>query len=396
MHHILVTNDFPPKLGGIQTYLWELWRRLPADSFTVVTPDHAGADAWDQTQSFAVRRVRTPVLVPGPSLVRTINDLVRATDADLVLLDPVVHTAPLVGHLDAPYGVVVHGAEVVVPAAVPFAQLMVRRSLRGASLVVAAGNYPAQAAERAAGRPLPTVVVPPGVDAGRFMPLDDARRASVRQRFGVDVDAPLIVSVSRLVPRKGMDRLIKASVRLAVTHPDLRVLVAGEGRERERLQRLIDNLSAPVQLVDRLNADDLPDFYGMADVFAMLCRNRWGGLEQEGFGIVFLEAAACAVAQVAGNSGGARDAVDHGTSGLVVDDPGDLDEVTSALGSLLDDRAWRAQLGREARRRAAVEFDRDRLAGVLHDAITTCVATLDAGDVGDRAAQPDVGPDAGG
>jgi phosphatidylinositol alpha-1,6-mannosyltransferase len=265
-------------------------------------------------------------------------------------------------------------------------------------LVVAAGNYPAQAAERAAGRPLPTVVVPPGVDAGRFMPLDDARRASVRQRFGVDVDAPLIVSVSRLVPRKGMDRLIEASVRLAVTHPDLRVLVAGEGRERERLQRLIDSLSAPVQLVDRLDADDLPDFYGMADVFAMLCRNRWGGLEQEGFGIVFLEAAACAVAQVAGDSGGARDAVDHGTSGLVVDDPGDLDEVTSALGSLLDDRAWRNQLGREARRRAAVEFDRDRLAGVLHDAITTCVATLDAGDVGDlgdRAAQPDVGPDAG-
>ncbi len=202
------------------------------------------------------------------------------------------------------------------------------------------------------------------------------RRAEVRQRFGVDADAPLIVSVSRLVPRKGMDQLIRASVRLAVRHPALRVLIAGEGRDRDRLQRLIDSLSAPVELVDRLDADDLPDFYAMADVFAMLCRNRWGGLEQEGFGIVFLEAAACGVAQVAGDSGGARDAVDHGTSGLVVDDPGDLDAVTDALGSLLDDRPWCAQLAAEARRRSVVEFDRDRLAGVLNDALTTCVAGL--------------------
>lgn len=376
MHHILVTNDFPPKLGGIQTYLWELWRRLAADSFTVVTPDHPGADAWDRSQPFHVERVHTPVLVPGPALSRTINDLVARTGADLVLLDPVVHTAPLVGRLDAPYGVVVHGAEVVVPAALPFAQLLVRRSLRGASLVVAAGSYPARAAERAAGRPLPTVIVPPGVDAERFVPVTGVRRAEVRQRFGVDADAPLIVSVSRLVPRKGMDQLIRASVRLAVRHPALRVLIAGEGRDRDRLQRLIDSLSAPVELVDRLDADDLPDFYAMADVFAMLCRNRWGGLEQEGFGIVFLEAAACGVAQVAGDSGGARDAVDHGTSGLVVDDPGDLDAVTDALGSLLDDRPWCAQLAAEARRRSVVEFDRDRLAGVLNDALTTCVAGL--------------------
>lgn len=376
MHHILVTNDFPPKLGGIQTYLWELWRRLAADSFTVVTPDHPEADAWDRTQPFYVERVHTPVLVPGPALSRTINDLIARTGAELVLLDPVVHTAPLVGRLHAPYGVVVHGAEVVVPAALPFAQLLVRRSLRGASLVVAAGSYPARAAERAAGRPLPTVIVPPGVDAERFVPVTEVHRAEVRRRFGVEADVPLIVSVSRLVPRKGMDQLIRASVRLAVRHPALRVLIAGEGRDRDRLQRLIDSLSAPVELVDRLDADDLPDFYAMADVFAMLCRNRWAGLEQEGFGIVFLEAAACGVAQVAGDSGGARDAVDHGTSGLVVDDPGDLDAVTDALGSLLDDRPWCAQLAAEARRRSVEEFDRDRLAGVLNDALTTCVASL--------------------
>ncbi len=162
MHHILVTNDFPPKLGGIQTYLWELWRRLAADSFTVVTPDHPGADAWDRSQPFHVERVHTPVLVPGPALSRTINDLVARTGADLVLLDPVVHTAPLVGRLDAPYGVVVHGAEVVVPAALPFAQLLVRRSLRGASLVVAAGSYPLALPSGLPGDPCPRSSCRPG------------------------------------------------------------------------------------------------------------------------------------------------------------------------------------------------------------------------------------------
>jgi phosphatidylinositol alpha-1,6-mannosyltransferase len=378
MHHVLVTNDFPPKLGGIQTYLWELWRRLPPDSFTVIAPDQPGADGWDRTQPFDVVRMRGPLLVPGRTLARAINAVVARHHSGLVLLDPVAHTAPLVGRLDVPYGVVVHGAEVVIPASMPVVQLAVRRSLRNAAVVVAAGDYPARAAELAAGRPVPTVNIPPGVDVERFVPVGPARRAEIRQRYGVDPDAPLIVSVSRLVPRKGMDTLIAAAARLAVRHPGVEVLIAGQGRDRSRLAGLIDSVGAPVRLVDRVDGADLPDFYAMADVFAMLCRNRWGGLEQEGFGIVFLEAAACGVPQVAGNSGGAGDAVVDGTTGVLVDHPRDLDDVVDALDGLLADPQRRAAMGLAARDRAVNALNHDVLAARLHDAIVAAgsVATV--------------------
>lgn len=373
MHHLLVTNDFPPKTGGIQTYLWELWRRLPPDSFTVVTPDQPGAQAWDAAQPFAVERVNQPFLVPTAGLARRINSLIARTGAGLVLLDPVANNAPLVGRLNAPWGVIVHGAEVTIPAATPGGQLLIRRLLRTSQLVIAAGSYPAQTAQRAAGRPLPVVEIPPGVDTERFVPLDASRRAEVRRRFDVAPDAPLVVSVSRLVPRKGMAVLVEAAAELSHRYPDLEVIIAGEGRDHTRLQQLVATTGAPVRLVGRVPADDLPGLLGAADVFAMLCHNRWGGLEQEGFGIVFLEAAACGVPQVAGASGGAADAVVHDHSGLVVDEPRKVAAAVDALDTLLGDAQRRVQMGEAARRRAEVSFNYDTLAHRLATAIASAV-----------------------
>jgi phosphatidylinositol alpha-1,6-mannosyltransferase len=373
MHHLLVTNDFPPKTGGIQTYLWELWRRLPPDSFTVVTPDQPGAQAWDAAQPFAVERVNQPFLVPTAGLARRINSLIARTGAGLVLLDPVANNAPLVGRLNAPWGVIVHGAEVTIPAATPGGQLLIRRLLRTSQLVIAAGSYPAQTAQRAAGRPLPVVEIPPGVDTERFVPLDASRRAEVRRRFDVAPDAPLVVSVSRLVPRKGMAVLVEAAAELSRRYPDLEVIIAGEGRDHTRLQQLVATTGAPVRLVGRVPADDLPGLLGAADVFAMLCHNRWGGLEQEGFGIVFLEAAACGVPQVAGASGGAADAVVHDHSGLVVDEPRKVAAAVDALDTLLGDAQRRVQMGEAARRRAEVSFNYDTLAHRLATAIASAV-----------------------
>lgn len=379
MHHILVTNDFPPKVGGIQTYLWDLWSRLPAGSFSVITTDHPGAADWDRTHGFDVHRVRTPLLVPGPALLTTIRTLARQRGSDLVVLDPVANTTPLVGRLPLPHAVIVHGAEVVVPASLPFVQLAVRRSLRTASLVIAAGDYPAAAAQEAAGRPVSTVVVPPGVDAQRFSPLPGSQRAGVRRRWGIPEDAPLVVSLSRLVPRKGMDRLIEAAAIMAGEHPGLQVLIAGDGRDRQRLQRRIDELGAPVRLCGRVGDAEMPELVGAADVFAMLCRSRWLGLEQEGFGIVFLEAAACGVPQVAGDSGGARDAVADGVSGVVVDRPTDPAAIAAAIGGLLADDDRRRAMGAAARNRAITEFDRDLLAGRLAGAISSCISDLRGG-----------------
>ena len=367
--HLLVTNDFPPKVGGIQSYLWELWRRLPADDIAVHTTPHTGASVFDADQAFAVTRSREPVLLPTPTVVRRVRNLAERQGAELVVWDPALPVGHAARRVGRPYAVVLHGSEVTVPGRLPMARSILARVLRGASLVICAGNYPAAEAERAAGCTLPTVVVPPGVDTDRFRPLDEAERASVRRELGLPVDAPLVVSVSRLVPRKGMDTLIRSAARLERTEPDLVVAIAGSGRDRRRLEGLVASTGAPVRFLGRVPEELLPGLYGAGDVFAMLCRSRWGGLEQEGFGIVFLEAAAAGVPQVAGESGGAAEAVAHERTGLVMGRPNAVEQVARTLSDLLGDRERRAEMGREARRRAEAEFSYDVLARRLRAGI---------------------------
>jgi phosphatidylinositol alpha-1,6-mannosyltransferase len=374
MTHLLVTNDFPPKVGGIQSYLWELWRRLPPERVTVLTTPYKGAGSFDADQAFAVHRTKAPVLLPHPALARQINRLADEAGVKLVVLDPALPLGAIGPFLDRPYALVLHGAEVTVPGRLPASRQALRATLARADLLIAAGGYPAHEAARLTGaNPTgpPIVNVPPGVDTARFTPLDPAAKTEARQRLGLptDPDAVLVTSVSRLVPRKGMDVLIKTAARLRPTHPNLTVAIAGSGRDRPRLERLAAATQAPVRFLGRVPDADLPALYGCADVFAMLCRNRWGGLEQEGFGIVFLEAAATGVPQLAGHSGGAADAVDHGRTGLVVPDPHLVETTAAALGTLLDDPGLRQRLGAEARRRAVAEFDYDVLAARLDAAL---------------------------
>ncbi len=363
--HLLVTNDFPPKIGGIQSLLWEWWRRLPADQFAVLTSPYKGAREWDAEQPFRVERIRESVLLPHPLMAKRINDLARDFGAEFVVLDPAVPLGIIGPNLDLPYAVVLHGAEVTVPGRIPGSQQVLGRVLRRATHCIAAGQYPAREAERAAGRALPTTVVAPGVDTARFRVLDEAERRAARERFGIAPDAELIVGVSRLVPRKGFDTAIAAVARLARARPNLELVIAGAGRDEGRLARLARDRGAPVRFLGRVSFDDLPLLYGCADVFAMLCRNRWFGLEQEGFGIVFLEAAACGVPQVAGASGGAAEAVEDGRTGVVVGDPDDVDEVVAAFERLLDDDTGRRAMGVAARARAEAEFSYEVLSARL-------------------------------
>jgi phosphatidylinositol alpha-1,6-mannosyltransferase len=156
---------------------------------------------------------------------------------------------------------------------------------------------------------------------------------------------------------------------LRLTRPDVLLVIAGAGRDSGRLQRLASELDAPVRFLGRVAHDDLPLLYGCADVFTMLCRNRWAGLEQEGFGIVFVEAAACGVAQVAGDSGGAAEAVADGETGIVIADPEDIQAVADAFTLLLDDDDLRRSMGERARERAVADFSYDVLARRLGDAL---------------------------
>ena len=365
MKHLLVTNDFPPKIGGIQSLLWEWWRRLPPDSFAVLTSPYAGTEEFDAEQPFLIRRTREPVLLPHPWMVSRINAMAREVGADLVVLDPALPLGLVGPSLQLPYDVVLHGAEVTVPGRLPGSKQALSHVLRRARHIVAAGGYPAAEAERAAGRSLPITVVPPGVDTERFHPLTAAERSAARAHFEIPDDAELVVGISRLVPRKGFDTAVRAAALLHKSRPNLVLAIAGGGRDAERLAGLADSLKAPVRFLGRVSNDDLPRLYGCADVYTMLCRNRWGGLEQEGFGIVFLEAAACGVPQVAGHSGGAAEAVADGETGFVIPEADDPREVATAIERLLDDPALRARMGAAGRERAVREFSYDVLARKL-------------------------------
>ena len=370
--HLLVTNDFPPKVGGIQSYLWELWRRLPAEDTTVYCTPHAGAAAFDAEQAFRIERSPEPVLLPYPWLAKRIRALADEVGAELILLDPAVPLGIIGPWLGRPYGVLLHGAEVTIPGRLPVSRSVLARVLRGASLAISSGSYAFAEAERCAGRTLPGAVVLPGVDTTRFAPLDPDQRAAARAAFGIEDDDVVIATVNRLVPRKGMNLLIDAVAQATRERPALRLLIGGSGRSFDALQKqaaATARTGARIELLGRLDDADVPRLYGAADMMAMLCHDRWLGLEQEGFGIVFLEAAAAGIPQIAGRSGGAAEAVVDGVTGLVIDDARSTAAVARALIGLADDHALRRTLGEAARARACETFDYDLQADQLRHAI---------------------------
>jgi phosphatidylinositol alpha-1,6-mannosyltransferase len=370
MPSLLVTNDFPPKIGGIQSYLYELWRRLPPAETTVFTTPYDGASEWDARQAFRVVRADEKLLLPTPALTRRVAALAREVGAQVIFLDPMLPLGEIelqLRKLDqpvAPRVVIGHGAEVSLWGRVPPTSLVARRVLRSVAGVVAAGNYPATEMARVAGRLLPTLVVPPGVDTERFRPATDDERRATRERFGLDPSKLLVLGLSRLVPRKGFDVLIDA---LARTDLDVQLAIGGGGRDRARLERHAwhAGMQRRVRFLGRVPDDDLAPLYAASDVFAMLCRaDRWGGLEAEGFGVVFLEAAGCGVPSIAGRGGGSHEAVADGETGFVVP-PRDVQAVRNALVQLLVDTDLRARMGAAARQRALDHFRYDDIVARL-------------------------------
>lgn len=382
---LLVTNDFPPKLGGIQSYLEALWVRLDPTATSVLTASSdKGAGDYDERMlrlGLHVERVPASTLyMPTRAAGAVVDRAIDRFAPDLVLYDPWVPLGALGRRRGVPYGLVLHGAEVTIPAMVPGLAAWSRRILANAAVVVCAGSYPHDEARRLARAAMPPVVqIPPGVDTALFEPIDDRERAAARARLRLPTSGLLVVSVGRLVPRKGLDVLIDAAAICATSDPSLTLAIAGGGRDLHRLQGRARAARVRVHFLGRVSEDDKASLLGSADVFAQPCRSRWAGLEQEGFGIVFLEAAACGVPQVAGRSGGSFEAVADGVTGLVVDNPRDAAAVAGALRDLLSDRARREQMGHAARLRAVGEFDYDLLARRLSDGLEQAVSGRRAG-----------------
>ncbi len=372
--HLLVTNDYPPKVGGIQNYLWELWRRLPTESAHVYCTPYAGAVEFDARQDHWIERSPEPVLLPYPWLPDRIDRIAADVGAELIVIDPAVPLGLIGPHLALPYAVVLHGAEVAIPGRLPGTGTLLRRVLRRADLVISGGDYALSEGERCAGRRLPSVVIPPGVDHEALAPLSVTDRTRLRAHWGFAPGDIVIAVVTRLVPRKGIHTLVSAVAELSSSHPQLRLVVGGSGRESDRLQRLIDSTGARARLVGRLTDEQRHELYGAADLMVMPCNRRWGGLEQEGFGIAFIEAAATGLPQIAGRSGGAAEAVDAGSTGLVVDDPDDPIALAATIAELVDDPDRRLAMGLAARRRAVEAFDYRMLADRLGAALADTVA----------------------
>ena len=387
--HLLVTNDFPPKIGGIQSYLWELWRRFPAGSAEVLTTPYAGTGEFDAASPLPITRTKQKWMAPTRGLREQIVAHAKRMGTNFVLLDPALPMGWLGPQLRSEgirYGVILHGAEVTVPGRLPLVRSALAKVLGHAELVVAAGGYPLAEGERAIGRKLPAIIIPPGVDVERFAPLvetetpelDSETRSELRRTLGLPVVGPLIVCTSRLVPRKGFDTVIAAAGNIAAEFGTLTVAISGGGRDRERLERkakeaMAKHESLDVRFLGRTTDEQLVQLLQVGDVHAMICRNRWGGLEQEGFGIVFLEAAACGTPQIAGASGGSAEAVVDGETGLVVANPKSVTDVASAMRTLLNNPNLQVQMAIAGRKRVVNELTYDILASQLHNRITQCL-----------------------
>ncbi len=370
---LLITNDFPPRPGGIQQFVHNLAVRQPPDSLVVYASRWGGWEKFDAEQPFPVIREDTSVLLPTPSVARRAVEIAQRYDCDRVWFGAAAPLGLLATGLRERAGIrkavaLTHGHEVGW-AALPGARSMLRRIARGVDVVTYLGEYTRTRLASAVGDLTTLERLPPGVDTDAYNPSVDGRR--VRSSLGLD-NRPVIVCVSRLVPRKGQDALIRALPEVRRRVPDTALLLVGGGPYRSTLEALAldEGVSSDVVLTGSVSWAELPGHYAAGDVFAMPCRTRRGGLDVEGLGIVYLEASATGLPVIGGDSGGAPDAVRQDETGYVVGGR-DRAGLVDRLGAVLTDPALARRLGGAGRAWVEAEWRWETQA----DRLTTLLAS---------------------
>lgn len=386
---VLVSSSFLPGQGGIESYLAELCESL-APRLAVLAAGERDGKKLPADLPYPVHPFDGRLLVPGRKARRAIEEAARREGTDKVLFGtpwPLVLLAPTLQGLR--YAVIVHGAEMIVPAAAPLVKRRLARALAGAELLLPVSEYTGRALENflrsewitsrssepvtklppTAPRPESTTTedrsrrrrpgVPPmtilraKVDLERFH--SGAASREIRDRYGIKEHDRVVLCFGRLVPRKGVDRLIRALPALRRAVPETKIVVAGTGPEEKKLRSLAAPQGDAVVFTGRVPHEDAPGLYATADVFVLPVVDRWGGLEIEGLGVVLLEAAACEVPCVTGISGGTPEAVIDGKTGFVVDAT-DETVLAGRISWLLQNPEGARKMGQAGRAHVAKHF----------------------------------------
>jgi phosphatidylinositol alpha-1,6-mannosyltransferase len=348
---LLVTNDYPPRVGGIQRTLEALVGQLPADRVAVFCPGQEEAAGFDAEARYRVLRQREAFLWPTPDVGRRLEAAVRETGAEVVLFGatyPLALLGPRLARAGIPYLAAAHGFEYWLSIAPGSHAAMRYATSRATRVPVMCSAFIARTVRTAVPRHVPVSVLYPGADVEVFRP--DLATDDLRDRHGLGA-RPLVVCVSRLVARKGQDVLIGGMGRIRRTVPDATLVIVGGGPDEQRLRGLAaDAPDGSVVFTGQVSEADLPRYYALGDVFAMPCRTRLAGMEVEGWGNVFIEAAACAKPVVVGDSGGAREALVDGETGILVEGR-DAEQVADAVSGLLADPGRARAMGEAGRAR---------------------------------------------
>lgn len=368
---LLVTNDFPPRPGGIQSYVHTLATLLPPDDLVVYAPRWRGDShtKFDAQQPFEVVRHPTTLMVPSPAVVHRARSLVKSRQAEAVWFGaaaPLALMAPLLR--SAGVGQVVastHGHEVGW-SMLPGARQALRQIGNHTDAVTYVSKYTRGRFSAAFGRNTALEYVPPGVDSEVFRPDPEAGR-ELRARYGLG-ERPVVLCLSRLVPRKGQDMLVKALPAIRSKIDGAALVIVGGGPYGDTLRALAVKVGVEDHVVftGSVPSAELAAHHNIADVFAMPCRTRGAGLDVEGLGIVFLEASASGVPVVAGDSGGAPETVLEGKTGTVVDGRS-LRQITDAITSILADRDAAKAMGAAGRKWVGERWRWSTMGGRLRD-----------------------------
>lgn len=341
-----VTNDFPPRAGGIEAFVAELAGRLDPAGVRVLTARAETADEHDAGLAYPVHRVASRPLLPGRRLLRQVRVAAAEHGADVVVFGASWPLGELAGGVALPTVALTHGHEAGM-VRVGLGPL-IRRVARRVDAIGVISQFTQAALEPWVAGHTGVHALPPGVDTDRFHPLVDGSR--IRAQIGLADDQPLAVCVSRLVARKGQDILVESWPRVRAGVPGAHLLLVGAGPMADRLRRQVRALGVAdsVTLAGPVARSALPAVHAAADVFAMPCRTRMAGLDVEGLGIVYLEAQACGTPVLAGRSGGAPESLLDGLTGVVTDGTSP-EAVGDALVCLLRDADQRAAMGSAGR-----------------------------------------------